>query len=545
MGYKTPGETYAALEKAGARKVLDLPWTKTFTQGFLAGLVRPAPRPPARRGQPRLTARLRPRHLGRDPQYVGFGAMASIAVAGGLSCEDGHPNHNDEYDNPGLQKLLYGSIFPVGLLMVLFTGAELITSNIMVDGLELIHRFSWLTFRGVCKNAIISWVGNFAGALFAAYFLAWHTELFAKDPWHIFVMKIAIKKYGLKPYQVFLRGIGCNTLVCMAVYLSYSADDVIGKFVNMWFPIMAFAAIGFEHCVANMFLLPLALLYGANDIEPRIGWTFIFENILMSTMGNLVGAIVMTDLFFWYGFGRGHLRANPLLWKHPAFNKAPKPLGQPREGDKEIKRPTFAEMVAKGHVAPGLASHTRSMADVDGAAGLLGLRLAEAGAGSGNCIVLLDNDLDVVGGSDLASGSGVGPRRRTCRYTKRYVRKDGRIVRVTVNAAVDHDEEGHPYELHASVVDADNPTQTGNITVDVDAQGHANVIRTADSAFCALLGYSPEELQNRPLVAVTHPDDFAVSDDAIHQVENASESTGLLAQERQRAGSTEMHDIRV
>eukprot|EP00741_Cyanophora_paradoxa_P000957 tig00000448_g925.t1 len=476
------------------------------------------------------------------PGRPGFGATASIIVAGGLYCEDGHPNHDGSYDSPGIQKLLYGAIFPVGLLMVVFTGAELLTSNIMCDAIDVIHRFSWRTVRGLLKNWTVSWFGNFCGALFCAYFLAWHAELFASDPWHIFVVKLAVKKYKLKWYQVFLRGMGCNALVCLAVYLSYAAEDVIGKWFNMWYPIMAFAAIGYEHCVANMYMLPMALLYGADEMEAGITWNWILRNIALATVGNICGALFLVDFFFWYGFGRGYLRANPLNWSKPKPKPkdAPVPLGRPRKGDRDmvqLKQWAAAEGLGNPAEAAGALELRVDPGEAPAGAGPAQGHLHAYGQGAApcGCVLLVEGHPDASHGSGGSSG-----HHRSCRYMKRYVRKDGRVVRVTVNAEVEMDESGRPRRLIASVADQENPgQQEGHISIGVDDAGHASTIQAVDDAFCSLLGYAPDELRDRPLLAVTHPDDVSVSDVAIGTARHdREESVGLLSNRRSTTRSS-------
>ena len=99
--------------------------------------------------------------------------------------------------------------------------------------------------------------------------------------------------------QAFIKAIGCNWLVCLAVWLANASDDIIGKIVGIWFPIMAFVTIGFEHSVANMFFIPLGLFLGAEGVT----WsTMIINNLVPVTLGNIVGGAVFVACIYWYTY---------------------------------------------------------------------------------------------------------------------------------------------------------------------------------------------------------------------------------------------------
>jgi formate/nitrite transporter len=96
--------------------------------------------------------------------------------------------------------------------------------------------------------------------------------------------------------QAFLRAIGCNWLVCLAVWLSVASDDIVGKVLGIWFPIMAFVTIGFEHSVANMFFIPLGIFLGA-----EVSWAQLFiNNLIPVTLGNIVGGAIFVAMIYWY-----------------------------------------------------------------------------------------------------------------------------------------------------------------------------------------------------------------------------------------------------
>ncbi|GAJ21306.1 unnamed protein product, partial [marine sediment metagenome] len=106
----------------------------------------------------------------------------------------------------------------------------------------------WL---GLAKNWAESYIGNFAGALFAAYFLAIATGLLLIEPWSSYITGIAQTKCDLSFMEAFWRGVGCNWLVCLAIWLAIGSKDIVGKVFAIQFPIMAFVALGFEHSIAN------------------------------------------------------------------------------------------------------------------------------------------------------------------------------------------------------------------------------------------------------------------------------------------------------
>ncbi len=103
-------------------------------------------------------------------------------------------------------------------------------------------------------------------------------------------------------FQIFLRAVGCNWLVCLAVWMAMGADDIGGKVLAIFFPIMGFVAMGFDHVVANMFFLPVAVFA---DV-PGLGWGDVLHNLVLAFAGNLVGAAVFVAGFYWYIYLRGN-----------------------------------------------------------------------------------------------------------------------------------------------------------------------------------------------------------------------------------------------
>lgn len=229
---------------------------------------------------------------------LGFLAGAYIAMGGLLSILIGNGFPGIAASNPGLQKLLAGATFPVGLILVVIAGAELFTGNnaTLIAG-ACNRRYSWLA---VLRNWTIVYFSNFAGTMFFVYFFIQLTGVVNSDPWHTAAINIAIAKTSHPWHVVFLKGIGANWLVCLAIWQGLSATSTTGKIIGLWWPVMCFVAIGYEHCIANMFYIPLGIMQGA-----PIEWIdFIQKNLIPATLGNIVGGGFFVGTLYWYTYGR-------------------------------------------------------------------------------------------------------------------------------------------------------------------------------------------------------------------------------------------------
>ena len=238
---KPPPMLYSAAVETGIKKA-SLPALKIFLLGILGGC------------------------------HIGFGAFLSLAVGG--SCPD------IALKNPGLQKIIQGAFgLPFGLMMVLMGGAELFTGNTAIVTTSMIEKR--ITLKNFFKNWICSYLGNFVGSIALAY-LVYYGGTLKLNP---VTIAAATTKTSLSFLQAFIRGLLCNWLVCMAVYMANGASSASGKMVAIWFPISAFIALSLEHSVANMFIIPLGMLHGA-DISIK---SFLLKNLLPVTLGNIVG----------------------------------------------------------------------------------------------------------------------------------------------------------------------------------------------------------------------------------------------------------------
>jgi len=218
--------------------------------------------------------------------YIALGGLLSLVIGGGIP--------GIAAENPGISKFLYGAAFPVGLILVVLAGAELFTgNNAYFIPAAMNRKLSWWA---VLKNWGLVYVGNFVGAMFVVYFLTHLTGVVSKEPWHSSIIQIAELKTSNPFYVTFLKGIGANWLVCLAVWLGLSAKQTSGKILGLWWPVMAFVAFGFEHSIANMFFIPLAIFEGAN-----VTWSmFVFDNLIAATLGNIVGGAFFVGGLYWY-----------------------------------------------------------------------------------------------------------------------------------------------------------------------------------------------------------------------------------------------------
>lgn len=266
MAFKSPKEILLAGTEAGNTKAR-LPRRNDLVGGFLAGA------------------------------YIAFGGLVAIATTSGL----------DPKTWGTLPTLFAGAVFSLGLILVVVAGSELLTGNMALVPLAAMQRRIGL--RRMTENLFWVLLGNLAGSLFVAYFLAVKTGvLTAPMPLARLGQVGQLKTHTETDLQIFLRAVGCNWLVCLAVWMSLSAQDVGGKILAIFFPIMAFVAIGFDHVVANMFFLPAAVFAHV----PGISWGDVLNNWLFAFLGNFVGAVVFVAGSYWYLYAHEPKATAPL-----------------------------------------------------------------------------------------------------------------------------------------------------------------------------------------------------------------------------------------
>lgn len=220
--------------------------------------------------------------------FIAFGGLLTVIVAGGMP--------GVAAANPGIIKFVAGALFPVGLIIVSITGADLFTSNCAGVTFPLLKKE--LSLLTAVKVLTLSYLFNFVGAQFIAFILSANVGLFDSDPWQSYLHGYSAAKVNQEFMPIFVKGIGANWLVCLGMFLGYTAKDTIGRCIGIWIPVMMFVTMGYEHSIANMFFIPAAIYTGAN-----IGWSdFLITNLIPSTLGNIIGGMLLVGCVYYYLF---------------------------------------------------------------------------------------------------------------------------------------------------------------------------------------------------------------------------------------------------
>ncbi len=216
----------------------------------------------------------------------------------------------------GVSKLLGGLVFSLGLILVIVGGAELFTGNNLIV-------MAWASGRvstgQLLRNWVIVYAGNFVGAIFTAGLMFLSRQYtFGGGAVGLNALNIAAAKTGLAPLQAIVLGVLCNVLVCLAVWLAFSARTTTDKILSILFPITAFVAAGFEHSIANMYFIPIGLLikqFAPGSFWDAIGKTaadyagltwgrFVIRNLIPVTIGNIFGGAVLVGAVYWFVYLR-------------------------------------------------------------------------------------------------------------------------------------------------------------------------------------------------------------------------------------------------
>jgi formate/nitrite transporter len=256
-----PAQVARLVEQVGVRKA-NLPIPTTLMLGLLAGA------------------------------FIAFGAMYFTVVMTGSTL------------GFGPSRLVGGVAFSLGLVLVIVGGAELFTGNSLIV-------MAWAERKvglgRLLRNWVLVYLANFAGALGCAFMVTWSGTLGLGDgAVAATAIGIAEAKVALGFGEAFFRGVLCNTLVCLAIWLCFAAHGVASKILAIVLPISAFVALGFEHSVANMYLIPVAMLAGAEGV----GVAGLVGNLVPVTLGNIVGGGVFVALVYWlvYLYGQKEVR---------------------------------------------------------------------------------------------------------------------------------------------------------------------------------------------------------------------------------------------
>ena len=223
--------------------------------------------------------------------YIAFGGVSSTIV-----------NNLGKGFNPQITKILVGLTFTIGIVAVVVGGAELFTGNILMFG-------STLDKKTKLGNLLYNWLKvylyNFIGALLIVA-IVFYSNILSDGTKELFV-NIYNAKTSQGFLELFVKGIGCNILVCLSVWLATASKEITAKVFASAFPVAIFIICGFEHCVANMFYIPAGMMaasaYGIAAEGLNIG-TFILNNLIPATIGNIFGGVIVVGFLYWYLFLR-------------------------------------------------------------------------------------------------------------------------------------------------------------------------------------------------------------------------------------------------
>ncbi|KAI8686526.1 hypothetical protein NCS55_00329000 [Fusarium keratoplasticum] len=206
-------------------------------------------------------------------------------------------------ENPGLATLLSSFTFPTGFAILTIVNTELFTANLFVVVFTTFMRKT----RGLdlARNLITSYIFNLAGALFVAGFLCWWSDTLSTDAAKSYAVAQAEARVNVQWSVNLLRGVGCNWFVGLAMFLSIAAHDQVSKIYAIWIPIWTFVALGYQHSIANFFLVPIGMFYGTNFGVGK----FIYQSVIPVTLGNIIGGAGLNGILLWIIYGRRRILA--------------------------------------------------------------------------------------------------------------------------------------------------------------------------------------------------------------------------------------------
>lgn len=229
--------------------------------------------------------------------FIAFGGVGSSTAIIGLK-------------PASLGKALSGCIFPGGLTLVLLAGSELFTGNCLLS-IPLLEKE--ITLKEMLKSWVIVYLGNMVGGTLVSAGLAYSGQFdMFNGAMAVSVFNTAISKCSLTFGDAFIKGIFCNVLVCLAVWISFAAKEPAGKVISLFFPIWIFVICGFEHCVANMYYITAGLFaktvpsyvaaaeVAGLDLSAITLKNFFVTNLVPVTLGNIVGGSICVGLVYWF-----------------------------------------------------------------------------------------------------------------------------------------------------------------------------------------------------------------------------------------------------
>jgi formate transporter len=275
---------------------------------------------------------LKAEQIGVKKAQIGFRTMFALAVLAGAFISLGAilfttitTGAADKLPY-GVTRLLGGIGFCLGLILVVIGGAELFTGNNLI---VMAWASGKVSTTQLLRNWLIVYLGNFAGSLGTAALMFFTGQYaFASGAVGANALAIANAKSSLDPLQAVFLGIMCNALVCLAVWMTFSARSTTDKVLSILFPITAFVAAGFEHSIANMYFVPVGLFIkgfapatfwsaiGKTAVDyPNLTWgNFMINNLLPVTLGNIIGGAMLVGAVYWFVYLRHkHSPASPTV----------------------------------------------------------------------------------------------------------------------------------------------------------------------------------------------------------------------------------------
>lgn len=213
--------------------------------------------------------------------YVGFGIILIFSIGGPIS----------QYGGPGL-KALMGASFGVALTLVIFAGSELFTGNNMIMTIGVLSRK--VTWSETMKLWLVCYLGNLAGALLFSLAIK-YSGLFDSGAGNILITKMSIAKGSDGFIPLFIKGILCNMLVCLAVWTAARAKEDTAKLLLIFWCLFAFIGSGFEHSIANMTVIGVGAM-----ISDSVTWGHFWWNMFAVTLGNILGGAVFIGAAYWF-----------------------------------------------------------------------------------------------------------------------------------------------------------------------------------------------------------------------------------------------------
>lgn len=263
----SPPEIYAEITHLGYEKA-QYPWYKVLALSIVAG------------------------------GYIGLGATTCFLIGGMMNQAPWFPDSAQH--NYGLFKLVFGAVgFPFSFTTIIVCGAELFTSQCAYTTCAWLE--NQIPLVKVLKMLVITWCGNFMGCVAVAYLFNVSTLYNHKD---MYLQYVFHDKLHQPWTTILVKGIFANWLVGIATWMANAALDLSGKFIGIWLPISAFASIGLEHCIANMFILVLAIAQGGEATFKQVIW----HNIVPATIGNYIGGAIFIAAVYSFIYGKPSLK---------------------------------------------------------------------------------------------------------------------------------------------------------------------------------------------------------------------------------------------